>query len=152
MGEFQICMRNFIPILYLEYEYGWNDPPSFSYSATSSSQTPSGKLTKRPSYPPSNDITTTPSTATPPPALAAPPTTSTFCVGANATKKTTSEPKEEATKNLSVYDDADFTEVIQKLNDLTDNVREKLQVRSECMHSVRKAYNMFVAIVEKTVR
>ena len=120
-----------------EYEYGWNDPPSSCYSAAASSsqKTASGKLThltRRPCHPPPHATppTTPSSTATPPPVLTAPPTTTTYNGGADATKKTTSQSTtDERSTDLGIYDNADFTEVIQRLNDLTDSLREKFQVR-----------------------
>ena len=116
-----------------EYEFGWNDPPTYSYSTSQAVAGNQTFLNKRPhQLPPTAldpNVTPTPAPG-PTPVLDGPPLGKTQAGHERQTEKssTTGQAAKDK-KDFSRYNQADFGDVIQNFKKLTDDLQEKLQVR-----------------------
>ena len=122
-----VSLLHFISVLifYTEYEFGWNDPPAYSYSSTSgSAERQSTHLNKRAHQP---LIPTLGNLEAPPPPVTVLPSgpLPTHSEG-DKSKKETAKLVEER-KDLLVYEGADFAEVVLKLNVLADQIQDNVQ-------------------------
>ena len=114
-------------VCHVEYEYGWNDPPTYSYSSSqaSTSKDKPTHLYKRPSL--ASDQPTEHKTTPPLSSASGPPLVPTI-PAQKKTSSTKSTQSQEERKDLHVYDEHDFAEIIQKLYDLANGLQDRLKV------------------------